>query len=89
MKISENKPLDKSTFPTSVSFASMKKTKLFFDRMFKRTKGLIKIRALPSQKRIFDRDLNKLITFIKRKWMRTDFTVAQLGTAMEVQNLIS
>ena len=44
---------------------SRKKTRLFFERLFGKASGLIEIRALPSRKQIFDRDLEKLLAFIR------------------------
>jgi len=48
-----------------MSKSSRKKTQLFFERLFGKTNGLIEIRALPSGKQIFTRDLEKLLAFIQ------------------------
>ena len=48
-----------------MSQESRKKTQSFFERLFGKTNGLIEIRALPSGKQIFSRDLEKLLAFIQ------------------------
>jgi len=48
-----------------MSNRSRKKTQLFFQRLFGKTNGLIEIRALPSGRQIFNRELKKLLAFIQ------------------------